>query len=289
MGRFLCVANAAENMISLIDTQTGKEEKSIRLQGAEKPLRLLVRGGLIYHADALSSTVGFIHLESGKQRLATVGACPGEMVLRGKSLFVCCRDAGSIWKSDGRSLQPRLCTGAGGLPVGLCGKGSRLISADFARRQLIKFDEELHTLQEEKIPYTPLCLEDGGNCLLCGVIGSQNTGRVLRLGDEEEQALSVKAFACSKIRRIPGKNLAAALHMGDGRLSLINYEEMETLWSTKTARLPDDLAVEPAAGRIYVSCMMDECIDVFSFGGKRLACWPAGREPRGLALFSGRE
>ncbi len=57
---------------------------------------------------------------------------------------------------------------------------------------------------------------------------------------------------------------------------------LEGVW--ETSGMPDELTLDPESGRIFVSCMMDNVVDVLDLSGKRLGGIPVGNEPRGLAI-----
>ena len=102
-GGTLVAVDDVEPALFLIDTQSGRVSREVRLEGvprAAQIARYAPDGSLFVVTSSRSDTVSLIDPGFGEQTAVTVGSQPMDMAFRGDELFVACQGDGSVHVID---------------------------------------------------------------------------------------------------------------------------------------------------------------------------------------------
>jgi len=281
MARKLYVANCGENSISVISVAAQKEVTRIPLlPPCCGPRRLKVSGSAIYHVDTFSATVGRIsavrpHLQS----YAFTGACPTDLLLDQSSAYVACGESNSLWQFHRRSLTPLECVSTETFPIGMSCKDDSLCICSLLSSRLDLFDKGLTRLESLCAPSVPLCVGSYESAWL--VSGIDTAGRGLFSCTAHGRTVSM---TCPGARMAVYEKNAVIAHVWDDSVSLIDLETFSLIRTAPCGRMPDEVCIDGAQGLVFVSCMLDDTVNVLDLELNVLAVIPVGKEPRGLAL-----
>ena len=283
MPRRLFVANCGEDTISVVSISAMAEVTKIPLlPPCCGPRRLRASGSAIYHADTFSATVGRISAERPHlQTHAFVGACPTDLVLSRTDIYVACGESNSLWQLDRRSQLPKECVNTGTFPIGLCQNGGLLCSCGLLCGRIDVFDMGLTRLSTRQVEGMPLCVGAYGEDWLVSGIDGFGRGIFLSTGRPEKTV----TMSCPGARIAVIEKNAIVTHVWDDSVSLIDLETMELVRTCACGRMPDEICVDPISGKVFISCMLDDTVNVLDQDLELLAEIPVGKEPRGLAVL----
>jgi hypothetical protein len=134
----------------------------------------------------------------------------------------------------------------------------------------------------------PLWVASCSRGWLCGGVTGDGKGVVTLFCDGKTAAIPLSCPVSRGIVFFDGEREKAVLaHVWDDGLSFVELTEcgLEWIGESRCGRMPDELCVDQQEGVIYVSCMMENSVEAFSFDGERICTICVGNEPRGLALW----
>lgn len=282
--RRLFVANAGDDSISVLCPLRMRETERIPLGKGSVlgPRCIAVRNGRLIIANSFDSSVASLDLSTGELEFCPVGACPGSMCQTLDGWIVACAEANSLWKLS-FELEPLYMADLGKFPFSLSCCGSMALAVNLGSHEAVLFDTStlLQTIRV-KLPGNPfgsLLLEDK-------LLVSQSLNG--------EGVVSVYGYDGAFVGNIPlggipgrllplGNKLLAANYWGRGLFVLnLGTFKMDDRWDT--SGMPDEMALDLENERLFVSCMLDNAVDVLTFAGERVGSIKVGKEPRGLAI-----
>ncbi len=282
--RRLFVANAGEDSISVLSPEKLREIERIPLGGgaALGPRCIAVDRGHLIIANCYDSSVLSLELATGALDYHPVGACPGSMCRAPDGWIVACTEADSLWKLDG-DLAPQFMATLGKFPLCVSSCKKHALVSHLGSRDAILCDSST-LIQKSRValsgnPFGSLITEKW--LLVSQAYGNRGFVGVYRYDGSYIGRIQLPGVP-GRIIEVNGKAFAAN-YWDRGLFSLdIASLSLEGVW--ETSGMPDELALDEQSGRIFVSCMMDNVVDVLDLSGKRLGGIPVGNEPRGLAI-----
>jgi len=291
MARRLYVANSGEDSISVISVANRCEITRIPLLRAGcGPRRLAVMGNALYRADTFSSAVGRFPLNCPhNQAEVSVGACPTDIAVDAWHVYVACGESNSLWKLNRRAFVPELCVATGAFPIGVATKDGHIAVAELMTGRLcVHGIADLEKIAEYAAEGMQLWVAACSKGWLCGGVTGDGKGVVTLFSGTQSAAMPL-SFPASKGAAFwhGEKEKAVVAHVWDDCLTFVELTEdgLKLAGWTECGRVPDELCVDQKEEVIYVSCMMENAVEAFSFAGERMFSVPVGREPRGLALW----
>ncbi len=282
--RRLFVANAGEDSISVLCPVRMREIERIPLDGgaALGPRCIAVDGGRLIIANCFDSSILSLDLATKARDFHPVGACPGSMCRAPDGWIVACTESDSLWKLD-LALAPQFMAALGKFPLCVSSHKNHALVSHLGSRDAILCDAST-LAQKARVALS-------GN-----PFGSLITANRLLVSQAfgNRGFVGVYRYDGSTVGRIQLPGVPGRLVEADGRVFAANYWDrgifalnistlsVEGIW--ETSGMPDELALDAESGRIFVSCMMDNVVDVLDLSGKRLGGIPVGNEPRGLAI-----
>ena len=282
--RRLFVANAGEDSISVLCPGKMREIERIPIGGgaALGPRCIAVNAGRLIIANCFNSSILSLDLATGAQDYYPVGACPGSMCPAPDGWIVACTESDSLWKLD-MELAPQFMATLGKFPLCVSSCGNHALVSHLGSRDAVLCDAST-LAQKSRVALS-------GN-----PFGSLITDNWLLVSQAygNKGFVGVYRYDGSHVGRIALPGVPGRLIEADGRVFAANYWErglfalnmksmaLEGVW--ETSGMPDELALDSRNGRIFVSCMMDNVVDVLDLSGKRLGGISVGNEPRGLAM-----
>lgn len=291
MNDLLYVANAGEDTISVISTQELRETKRICLKGGLKgPRRLLYNNGMLYFTNSYASSVGRIDLSTGKQSELIVGAYPSGLCKCGNYLLVCCGETNNVWRIDYAKWRVEAFANTGVFPVGICAVNEGALVCCLLSCEVLLIDTELHLLAKYPLPSMPLDAMSVGGETYFSALETDGGGCLVKFDAKGGQIIRSTRCPAGRICPLGQQNKAVAAHLWDNDVSIVDCMTLNMESTMETAAMPDDIVCDACGSheygesRMYVSCMLGDCVDVLQSDGKLIARIPVGREPRGLAL-----
>ncbi len=282
--RRLFVANAGEDSISVLSPAKLREIERIPLGGgaALGPRCIAVDSGRLIVANCYDSSILSLDLATGAKDYHPVGACPGSMCRAPDGWIVACTEADSLWKLDGE-LAPQFMATLGKFPLCVSSCKNNALVSHLGSRDAILCDAST-LLQKSRVvlsgnPFGSLITEKW--LLISQAYGSKGFVGVYRSDGSYVGRIQLPGVP-GRIIEADGKALAA--NYWDRGLFALNIPKLSLEGVWETSGMPDELALDSLSGRIFVSCMMDNVVDVLDLSGKRLGGIPVGNEPRGLAI-----
>lgn len=291
MARRLYVANSGEDSISVISVASRCEITRIPLLRAGcGPRRLAVMGSVLYRADTFSNTVGRFPMERPHvQTEVSVGACPTDIAVDAWHVYVACGESNSLWKVNRRHFVPELCVATGAFPIGVAAKGDELAVAELMTGHIcVHSIADLEKTAEYASEGMPLWVASCSRGWLCGGVTGDGKGVVTLFCDGKTAAIPLSRPVSKGVVFFQGEREKAVLaHVWDDGLSFVELTEdgLKLTGHARCGRMPDELCVDQAEGVIYVSCMMEDAVEAFSFDGEKICSMRVGSEPRGLSLW----
>lgn len=291
MARRLYAANSGDDSISVISVASKCEITRIPLLRAGcGPRRLAVFGSTLYRADTFSGTVGRFPVERPHmQTEVSVGACPTDITVDSRHVYVACGESNSLWKVNRRAFVPELCAATGAFPIGVAAKGDELAVAELMTGRIcVHGVSDLEKVREYASEGMPLWVASCSKGWLCGGVTGDGKGVVTLFCEEKAAAISLSCPVSKGIVFFEGEKEKAVLaHVWDDGLSFVELTDcgLKLISETPCGRMPDELCVDQEEETVYVSCMMEDCVEAFTFKGERICSVRVGSEPRGLALW----
>ena len=291
----LWVALAGRDAVCALDEDTGSLQKRIQLNdhmdhsilGAR---RVLLDAGRqrLFVALSLSNEIAVWDLQEERMlAVIPVGMYPTGLTMVGDRVLVCCSESDSIWSIDARTLTPLGCVSLPGYPVGpepfedtalLCGMHSGV---------LWRLRGDMEIVEERLLPRPAACV--------CAVPGDCYAAALLPAG-RDRGALTIlqrRVHGIPQVVQTGGLPSVVRPHPTRELVALTEMDRNEVLlwwWNENrqrrvfVRRLPDDALWSADGRRLYVSCLLDQCICVLDREGELLQVWDLPGEPRGLAL-----
>ncbi len=282
--RRLFVANAGEDSISVLCPVKMREIERIPLGGgaALGPRCIAVDNGRLIIANCFDSSILSLDLSTRALDFHPVGACPGSMSRVPDGWIVACTESDSLWKLD-LALAPQFMATLGKFPLCVSSYKNHALVSHLGSRDAILCDAS--TLRQKARvslsgnPFGSLIIN--GKLLVSQAHGSRGFVGVYRYDGSFVGRIQLPGVPGRLVES--GGKVFAANYWDRGLFSLnVAALSLEGIW--ETSGMPDELALDPDSGRIFISCMMDNVVDVLDFSGKRLGGIPVGNEPRGLAI-----
>jgi DNA-binding beta-propeller fold protein YncE len=280
----LYVANAGEDSISVVDPDRLREIRRIRLEGdgPKGPRRLLYSKGTLCCANAYSGSL--CCFQGGRVVEFLVGASPTALCFCGGRLLVCCSESDSVWAfGDGEQIIP-----VSAFPCSLEPYHDGFVSANMQSGNFSVFSGALKLVDSVAVEGMPMYVlpTDGGRFFCAHTVEYAEHGFLsVFQGGRLVKKMAVGVMPTTLLT-LPDKKMLVA-NTGNSTLCMVDMQALECTRWIHAGYMPDDMIFWGKKERIFVSCMMEDCVYVLGREGDVLGKIPVGKEPRGLALGDG--
>jgi YVTN family beta-propeller protein len=284
----LFVANAGEDTISVIDPDTLTELERLRLRGAHPlgPKRLLCDGERVIYMNTYEGSIGAFDMHKNTFKSVALGMGPSHCCMMEGDILVCCAESDSVWRIETASLEPSECASFGAFPYHVSSYGPVAAVAHIGSGDVVLISSQFEKILGIEPGGMPMSVTLGSDDLYVsyltgGAYGEGGIARYTRSGK-----LIVRAWLpCVAGKLCVADSKVYASSMWDSGVTVLN-SQLEKLGVIQTCTMPDDMLIDEVRGQLYVSCMLERCVEVRALTGELRASIPVGIEPRGLLLFN---
>lgn len=279
----LYVANAADDTISIIPTRRDKQQKHIQV-GTSTPNDIVAfKGCLFCSHEGYISKISY----SGKQLgVCGIGSGNSFLYIYRRNLYALCSESNSIWRIHTKKMQAQCLAPTGEWPIGLVSEGERLLVVNMLGESIWEYDTALNIMSNKiELRQIPLCAAVFEGNILVSCLNREGEGNCTIIGAKQEVLNTWKMPW--PVHRIVALKSYYALMLGiwHDQLMMVNIMTKDIVWIAQTKRMPYEVVVDETDQFIYVSCLRDDCVEVFHMDGTKVHLITTGREPRGITLI----